>query len=213
MKLYYIETMNPRKVCATAKHLGVPLDYVRLEVGPRGTRSKDYAAINPNGTAPTLLDGEHTLWESAAIAAHLATSVGSDMWPTRDPRAQMEVLRWMSWDAFHWSRAIGPMYFEHYVKPKLGMGEPDRAVRERQAPLVDKHARVLDAHLASRDFVACGHLTVADFCLGAMLPDWDELDMPLEAYANIRRWHDGLMKIDAWRDPWPASAQAFAAAS
>jgi len=213
MKLYYIETMNPRKACATAKHLGVPLEYVHLQPGPGGTRSKDFAAINPNGTAPVLVEGDRTLWESAAIAMHLATKAGSDMWPTRDLDAQMEVLRWISWDAFHWSRTIGPFYFEHYVKPRLGLGEPDRTVRERQTAAVERYAKILDAHLAGRDFVATGRLTIADFCLDAMLPGWEQLDMPLEPYANVRRWHEGLMQIDAWRDPWPKNATPFVANS
>jgi glutathione S-transferase len=72
MKLYYIETMNPRKVCATAKQVRSPIEYVRLEVGPRGTKSPEYLAINPNGRAPTLVDGAPTLWESVAICGEIA---------------------------------------------------------------------------------------------------------------------------------------------
>ena len=210
MKLYFIPTMNPRKACATAKHLGVPLEYVRLEFGPNGTRSDAYKAINPNATAPTLVDGEKTLWESAAVAAHLATKAGSDMWPTSHDE-QMEVLRWTSWDAFHWARSIGPIYFENYIKPLLKIGAPDAEIREKQQAAIDRYASVLDAHLEGRSFVACNRLTIADFCLDAMLPDWEKLDMPLAAYANVRRWHDGLMAIDAWRDPWPRDATPFVA--
>jgi len=212
MKLYYIETMNPRKACTTAKHLGMPVEYVRLEVGPRGTKSDAYRAINPNGTAPALVDGDRAIWESVAIAAHLATKAGSNLWPANDPVALNDVLRWISWDAFHWTRAIGPIYFETFVKPTLGFGSPDREAIARSVPNVEKHAPVLDAHLAKHEFVANDRLSIADFCLGAMLPQWQELAIPLEPYPNVQRWLDRLLAIEAFREPWPKDATTFDAA-
>jgi glutathione S-transferase len=32
--------------------------------------------------------------------------------------------------------------------------------------------------------------------------------MPLQAFPNIVRWIDGLMRIPAWADPWPDAAAA-----
>ena len=203
MKLYYLETMNPRKVCATAKYLGTPLEFVRHEAGPKGTRSDAYRAINPNGSAPTLVDGDRTLWESAAIAAHLATKARSPLWPMHDALELGEVLRWISWDAFHWSRAIGPFYFENYIKPTLGFGTPDPEVRAKNTANVERFAPVLDAHLADHPFVANDRLSIADFCLGAMLPEWESIDVPLESYPNIHRWFGRLMEVGAFREPWP----------
>jgi glutathione S-transferase len=37
---------------------------------------------------------------------------------------------------------------------------------------------------------------------------WREAEMPLEAFPNIVRWIDRLMRIPAWADPWPAKALA-----
>ena len=67
MKLYYMETMNPRKVCATAKYLRSPIEYIPIDRVPGGLKGAEYMAINPNGRAPVLVDGELKLWESAAI--------------------------------------------------------------------------------------------------------------------------------------------------
>jgi len=33
-----------------------------------------------------------------------------------------------------------------------------------------------------------------------------ESNMPLEASSNSVRWIEGLMRIPAWSDPWPAKA-------
>jgi glutathione S-transferase len=33
--------------------------------------------------------------------------------------------------------------------------------------------------------------------------------MPLDAYPNIVRWIDGLLRIPAWAQPWPARREAL----
>jgi glutathione S-transferase len=53
-------------------------------------------AINPNGRAPVLVDGELKLWESAAIMMHLAIQAKDDLWPLSDPARQVEIVRWLS---------------------------------------------------------------------------------------------------------------------
>jgi glutathione S-transferase len=35
--------------------------------------------------------------------------------------------------------------------------------------------------------------------------------MPFQAFPNIVRWIDGLMRIPAWADPWPAKSRAAVA--
>ena len=73
-----------------------------------------------------------------------------------------------------------------------------------------KYANVLDGHLAGRTYVACSRLTIADFHLSSMATYWRESEMPLEAYRNIVRWIDGLMRIPAWAKPWPAERSVLA---
>ena len=105
MKIYWIKAQAPRRVLALAKHLGVDAEFVEVAVG--GLRALDYVALNPNMKAPTLVDGDTVLWESSAIMAWLCIRQGSDMWPARDPAAQVEVLRWLSWNDCHWGPAVG----------------------------------------------------------------------------------------------------------
>ena len=37
MKLYYAETINPRKACAVARYLNAPVEFVRVDLAKRGT--------------------------------------------------------------------------------------------------------------------------------------------------------------------------------
>jgi glutathione S-transferase len=99
---------------------------------------------------------------------------------------------------------VGPFYFEHVVRATFGLGPPVREALKSKVEDLKKYATVLDGHLASRTHVACARLTIADFQLGSMATYWRESEMPLEAFPNIVRWIDGLMRIPAWAEPWPA---------
>lgn len=205
MKLYYMETMNPRKVCVTAKHLRLGLDYVPVDSVPGGLKGPEYLAINPNGRAPVLQDGDVTIWESAAIMAYLAAKAQSDLWPS-DPRRQVEVLRWISWDLCEFAPHAGAFYFENHIKPAFGLGTPDPSVLEAKLAPLHESAAVLDAHLSRSEYLAGPELTIADFCVGVLLPMQEEIGLPLRGYRHVQRWHAELMKLEAWRDPWPARA-------
>jgi glutathione S-transferase len=203
MKLYYFESANPRKVCALAKHLDLPLEYVLLDASKGEHKSPAHLARNPNGRVPVLIDGATSLWESAAIMVYLAGKARSDMWPS-DALKQADVMRWITWDAYEFMPHGGSFYFECLIKQRFGLGEPDRAELEAQTGPLRQSAQVLDGYLADRKFLVGDTLTIADFCVGVLLPWADEIELPIKDYANIQRWHDGLMQLDAWRNPWPA---------
>jgi len=203
MKLYYAETLAPRKACAVAGYLNLPLDYVFVDLG-RGEHMKpDYLAINPNGKVPALIDGERRLWEADAIICHFAQRAQSALWP-RDAQQQIDVVRWMSWNNQHLYRHAGALYFEHLIKPRIGLGDPDQANIAEARTFFRKHAAVLDQHLKGRKWLLGNDLSVADFSVGVPLPYASAAAMPLDEFPEVRRWHDQLNAFDAWRNPFPA---------
>ena len=168
-----------------------------------GLTTPAYLAKNPNARSPVLEDGDKTIWESAAIMMHLAIRAESELWPLRDPAKQVEVMRWVSWDLCHFTAHAGAFYFEYDIKPRFGLGETDPAALEAHAPALQKSAAVLDAHLANQPFLAGNTLTIADLCVGVLLPMAEEIHLPLASYKHIQRWHGRLMELPAWRNPWP----------
>lgn len=205
MRIYWIRAQAPRRVLALVKHLGVKADFVEVDMMAGGFKMPDYVALNPNMKAPTLVDGDLVLWEASAIMAYLCIKQGSDMWPASDPGERVEVLRWLSWNDCHWASVVAPFYFEHIVKATFGMGEPDRDHLKLKAADLAKFATVLDGRLEGRRHVACDRLTIADFQLASMATYWRQSEMPMQAFPNIIRWIDGLMRIPAWADPWPTA--------
>jgi glutathione S-transferase len=210
MKIYWIKAQAPRRVLALVKHLGIDAELVEVDAVAGGLRTPDYAALNPNMKAPTLVDGATVLWEASAIMAHLCIKSKSDMWPADNPAEQVDVLRWLSWNDCHWAPAVAPFYFEHIVKSTFNLGPPDReSLRSRVADF-ERYATVLNGQLSGRAHPACNRLTIADFQLASMAADWHESEMPMAAFPNIVRWLDGLMDIPAWAQPWPERMQRAA---
>jgi glutathione S-transferase len=205
MKLYFAETINGRKACAAAKHLGAAVEFVRVDLPGGEQRRPPFLALNPNGRIPVLESDGALLWESNAIICRLAQIAGSDFWP-QDHR-QFEVLRWMFWSSEHFSRHTSRLYFEYLVKPLFGLGSPDAALVEESTGFVRRFGKVLDDHLRGRDFLVGDRPTAADFAAGAALPYAEGAKLPLDGFAEIARWRANLDALPAWRDPFP-SAQA-----
>lgn len=206
MKLYYSDVLAPRKACAVAHYLDAPIEYIYLDLGKGEHKSPEYLALNPNGKVPTLVDAGRSLWEADAIMCHLAARSDSDLWP-QDAR-QIEVLRWLSWCAQHFYRCVGNLYFEHIVKPRFGLGEPDREAVLQSQTEFRAIAPILDTHLEQRDWLVGDSLTVADFSMAVALPFADAAHIPLTEFPAVQRWHDRLNQLDAWREPFPARAVA-----
>lgn len=201
MKLFYAETLNPRKVCAVARYLNAPVDYIHIDLGKGENRTPEFLAINPNGKVPALKDGDVTLWESNAIMCHLARAANSDLLPPAED--QIEFIRWLSWNAEHFTRHTGTLYFQHIIKPALGLGAPDEAAVNEATGFFRRFAKVLNDHLRGRRYLLGDRLTIADFAAAVALPYADRARIPVAEFPEIERWHGRLNELPAWRDPFP----------
>ncbi|UUZ65642.1 glutathione S-transferase family protein [Polaromonas sp. P1-6] len=202
MKLYFSDTLNPRKACAVAKYLNLPVEFVGIDLGKGEHLTPEFRAMNPNAKVPVLVDAGKTLWESNAIMCYLAEKAGSDLWP-RDER-QIEVMRWLMWDTTEFAPQAGTLYFEHIIKPRFGMGEPDPAEIQKATQGFLRYAAVLEARLHGRRYLVGEALSVADFAVAITLPYAKEARLPLDDFPEIRRWHAGLNALEAWREPFPS---------
>ena len=201
MQLYYSDILSSRKACAVARYLQSPVEFRYLDLLKGDQQQPGYLAVNPNGKVPTLIDGEHVVWEADAVICYLAKRAGSDLWP--DDLRQIDIIRWFSWNAQHFYRHGGTLYFENIVKRRFGLGEPDAAaVREAQEEF-RRYAAVLTEHLEDRQWLVGDGITVADFSVAITLPYADQAAMPLSEFPVVQRWLDRLNAIEAWREPFP----------
>jgi glutathione S-transferase len=202
VKLYYSDVLSPRKACAVARYLKSPVEFVYLDLTKGDHKTPAYLALNPNAKVPTLVDGERVIWEADAINCHLSERAGAQLWP-RDTAEQIDVVRWLSWNDQHFTRAGGALYFENIIKKRFRIGAPDAAVVAKELADFRRFAAVLDAHLKGRDWLVGNQMTVADFAVAVFLPYAAEAHVALDDFPQVRRWHDQLNALDAWRNPFP----------
>ncbi|OUC14393.1 MAG: glutathione S-transferase [Alkalinema sp. CACIAM 70d] len=58
------------------EELGIPYEFVLLDMAAGAHHAPDFLAINPFGKVPAIEDGDFKLWESGAILLYLAEKYG-----------------------------------------------------------------------------------------------------------------------------------------
>jgi glutathione S-transferase len=74
-------------------------------------------------------------------------------------------------------------------------------------------AAVLDGQLKGKTFVTGDTLSIADFSLGCPLNLAEPAHLPLEPYAEIRRWYATLRALPSWQKTLAQCAMPAAAAA
>lgn len=199
---------NTRKVLALVRELDLDVTLQSVNLIAKETFTPAFKAMNPNGLAPVLVDGDFTLWESNAILVHLACSdPARRLWPAA-PHQHMDIVRWLFWQSCHWDPGLDVIGLETFVRKLEGNGEPDPLELARGRKLVAKAAPVLDQQLATRRFICGEPYSIADFSIASSMMYFHLTDYPLDGYSHIWRWYKDLWASSpGWRasEPdWPA---------
>ena len=204
MKLYgFPFSPNTWKVRALAAHIGVPLEFVLVDLAQGQHRAPDYLAMNPTGRVPVLADGDFNLWESVAIMQYIASKKPNALWPD-DARTRADITRWQSWQIAHLGKeACEPLLYERLVKKVFNLGPPDAARVAAGTEAFNREAAMLDAHLARQPYLVGSAVTLADFSAAASLVYAKEGEFPMAPYANVRAWFDRVMALPAWQETAP----------
>jgi glutathione S-transferase len=204
MKLYInLLSPNVRRVRLTAAVLGVELDETKLDFTKGEHKRPEYLTLNPNGTVPTLVDGEFVLTESRAIMQYLASKKPESGLLPRDEKVRADVTRWQFWDAAHFSPQLGMLFFQKVVRPMMGMGEPDSAKIAEALANFRRFGAVLNQQLGGQQHVVGTALTIADLTLASSLMYAQPTEVPLSEFRNIDAWFSRISDMDAWKKTSP----------
>ena len=155
-----------------------------LDYQDRATRTPAFLAINPNGRIPALVDGDIVVWESMAITLYLARRAGGPLAPATLAE-EAEVLRWTFWAMTECEKDALHVLFQRAVWPPKRRDEQSAVQAERRlaVPL-----RVLEQHLAGRDWIAADRFTVGDLNLASVLA-WAQVSPTLMAgFPQVLAW-------------------------
>ena len=204
MKLY-VNPISPnvRRARLTAAVLGIELEETVLDFTKGEHKSPTYLALNPNGSVPTLVDGDFVLTESRAIMQYLASKKPESGLVPADERTRADVTRWQFWDSSHFAPQLATLAFERLLRRRFGMGEPDATKVDEALKGFRRFAAVLDQRLAGKRYVVGDALTVADLTLAASLMYAKQADVPVGEFPNVEAWLTRIGEMDAWKKTSP----------
>ncbi len=184
-----LSSVNVQKVVWCCDELGVA--YERSDAGGAFgvVNTPEYLAMNPNGLVPVIDDDGFILYESNAVVRYLAAKHGEGtLWP-REPRARADVDRWMEWQSTGFTPAMLAAFWQLVRTPPE---KRDAAAVEASRAKSEKHAAILDAHLAGREFMTGSTFTAADIVVGCAAHRWLNLPLAREPRPNLERWYASL---------------------
>ncbi|MEA5621511.1 glutathione S-transferase family protein [Nostoc sp. UHCC 0251] len=168
MKLYEFAPTRSIRVRWVLQELGVEFEAISINMRAGEHRTPDFLTINPTGKLPVLIDGEHIITESVAIALYLGEKYPeSNLVPT-DLLLRAQLYRWLLFTATELEQPLWRIARHTFIYPEE-LRLPAEIPLARQD--FTSMAVVLENHLLDRQFVVGEQVTVADFVLAYTL-DW-----------------------------------------
>lgn len=210
MRLYdYAASCNCYKVRLLLANLDRPYERVPVDIFAGETLTDEFAAVNPARTVPVLGTDAGYLPESNATLLYLAS--GTPLLPD-DPFELAQVVRWLLYEQTDVVFMIGGLRFRLLV----GRWTPDDPEAQRRRAGALEVLRLLDDHLAERDFLVGGRYTIADIAVYGYSHRADEAGLDLEPYPNLHAWFRRVESQPGYVEdvaPYPANARPGAGRS
>lgn len=186
---------NAYKVELMLRLLRLPYQTRLVDLGRDEHRTAEFLARNLFGQIPVLVDGDIILTDSHAILLYLAGRYGEPTgydWAPLDPLSLARIMRWLSVSA-------------NEIQNGLAM---PRAIKRLKWPFDYQQAvqlgyrtlRIMDAHLAEREWLALGQATVADVACYPYVMLAGDGGVDTRPFANVQSW---LKRVESLPDFWP----------
>ncbi len=128
------------------EEIGVPYEFVMLDMQAGAHLQPDFLEINPIGKVPAIVDGDFKLWESGAILLYLAQKHGK---MPESLEQQAQAVQWVM-----------------FANSTLGPGVFVEASRDRETP---KLLTPLNQIFEKQPFLMGDEFGVGDAAVGSML--------------------------------------------
>jgi glutathione S-transferase len=179
----YLPSQNAWKVRLLLNHLGLAYNTVPISIFEGEGRLLKEQKINPTGKVPAIrLEDGPVLAESNAILAYLAD--GTQYMPV-EKFARAKVHQWLSFEQEHIEANVGGLRY-WTMTGKLPRRPVEAIVARRTAAV--RAFGILDAELATRDFIAGTRYTIADMAVFAYGSRAEEAGVSLDPFPRFREW-------------------------
>jgi GST-like protein len=154
LKFYFNGSPNPTKVALFLEEAALPYEAIPVDTRKGDQFKPAFAAVNPNGKVPAIVDGDTTVFDSNAILLYLAEKTGKFL---PKPAARGELLSWLMFVA----SGVGPfsgqaVHFRHHATEKVPYAH-NRYQFEAQ-----RHYGILNDRLAKHKYMVGDTYTIVD---------------------------------------------------
>lgn len=196
IRFYFHPTPNPAKISLFLEEAQLPYELIPVDTKKGEQHTAAFRKINPNEKLPAIIDTEGPgneetrVFDSSAILLYLAEKTGKFL---GKPADRPELLSWLMFIATGVGPFSGQAVHFQYAAPET---VPYAIHRYRWE--IERHYRVLDDHLAGREFIVGQEFTIVD------ISAWGWIDraarvlkgeaQPLAKFPNLAAW---LARINA----------------
>ena len=159
------------------------------------TRSQAWRSKNEMGEVPVLEHDGLVLAQSGVILDYLVGKLGQ--FGAADDGERREILRWILWDNHKLTSNIATLRYLLQFAPGA-----DPAVIEFLRGRARSALKILDSHLADREFVIGDRATTADLSLIGYLYFPDEFGVDWADFPAVGEWTERIAALPRWKHPY-----------
>lgn len=187
IKLYDFELSGScYKIRLLLNILDVPYEKVNVDFVNKEHRTEKYTKLNPFASIPIMEEDGFVLRDSAAMLVYLAKKYDKkNYWYPDDAASQARVQEWIATAGDIMNAAAARLV-------KILNYPLDLPSLQQKANATFK---IMNEHLANRQFVAIDHPTIADIACFPYTAMAGEGGIDLAPYPNVLKWIDRMKRI------------------
>ena len=201
------ESGNAYKAALTMTLAGVEWEPVFVDFFKGATRTPEFRALNVMGEVPVMVDGDLVITQSAVIQDYITSKTSKLGGKSADQRR--EVLRWMFFDNHKVSGVAGALRFNTNFLPE---DKRSAEVNDFLLMRLTSALKVMDTHLADRDWLATEELTIADIACCGYLYYTEPFGFDRAEFPRVDAWLDRIAATPGWKHPYDLMQRALPAA-
>jgi len=160
--------------------IGATYDLVEVDLAKGAHKQPDFLALNRFGQVPVLEDEGVAIADANAILVYLAKKLGRTDWLPEDATGAAAVQRWLSVAAGQ--IAFGPAAARLITVFGAGFNAEEVITRAHGV------LKVIEAELATREWIAAANPTIADVALYSYIARAPEGNVSLDDYPAVQGW-------------------------
>ena len=188
-------SINGYKVRLLLALLDLPYELVELDMYAGEHKKEPFLTLNPFGQMPALTDGDYTIADSHACLVYVARKYdATNKWLPTDAQGEAKVAEWLSKSANEVHQ--GPWMKRAKIRRPDAIKLSDAEIDAR----CDHILKLMDAHLAKREWLALGRPTIADVSCFGPISMLKVSGYDTDRWPNVARWLDRIRALPRAHD-------------